>query len=627
MWSERQTVTPFNGAVQALLGSATAFPATLFSDEGERYLELIIGTETLSPRFHLTSVAFALHAETADIAKTAVTAEGLTGPNVKTINGLSGEIVFREGANVTITEAGSEITIGAVIANPSDTTGIFTISPGTAIAVDGENGPLTTISVAENGINDFHIADDAVTAGSLAEDAVQSSELADGTAVRSLNGLTEAVTLEGSSSVTITQDGQSLVFEAMGGNGTGSLQAIEAGPGIAVANGSGPTATVGVAPNSLGDDQIADDAITAASLAAEAVGAAELANNAVSEAKIAGDAVTAAKIASGAVGASEIASNAVGSSELQSNIALGPSGSLDIQNGSSQTVTQVGQNGAGGYIEVNQTGGGNFTAAELGVRADGNNGLGGRLLLNGNANWPAIDAFADGGSEGGRLVLREPNPSNPSEGFFAITLRGEESAGQILLLQNNAQFLNIGGPRQEIRSRGRMGLGMNQSEFDMANALGSTLFVRGNIDVTGIVTGPISAASIDHPLDPTNMILSQAGVVSPDMMTMQNGNVTLDGNGEAWVELPAWFESIARDFRYQLTCIGGFANVYIAEKVSNNRFKIAGGSPGLEVSWQISGVRDDPYARTNPITVESEKISSLKGKYLHPEAYGVAENE
>ncbi|MEJ5345960.1 MAG: hypothetical protein WHS83_13705, partial [Chloroflexus sp.] len=25
--------------------------------------------------------------------------------------------------------------------------------------------------------------------------------------------------------------------------------------------------------------------------------------------------------------------------------------------------------------------------------------------------------------------------------------------------------------------------------------------------------------------------------------------------GEAWVELPAWFEALNRDFRYQLTCI------------------------------------------------------------------------
>jgi hypothetical protein len=33
--------------------------------------------------------------------------------------------------------------------------------------------------------------------------------------------------------------------------------------------------------------------------------------------------------------------------------------------------------------------------------------------------------------------------------------------------------------------------------------------------------------------------------------------VTTDANGEAVVELPEWFEALNRDFRYQLTPIGG----------------------------------------------------------------------
>jgi hypothetical protein len=50
-----------------------------------------------------------------------------------------------------------------------------------------------------------------------------------------------------------------------------------------------------------------------------------------------------------------------------------------------------------------------------------------------------------------------------------------------------------------------------------------------------------------------------------------------------------------KDFRYQLTCIGGSALVYISEEIKNNRFAIAGGKQGLKVSWQVTGIRKDPY--------------------------------
>ena len=111
------------------------------------------------------------------------------------------------------------------------------------------------------------------------------------------------------------------------------------------------------------------------------------------------------------------------------------------------------------------------------------------------------------------------------------------------------------------------------------------------------------------------------------MMNIYNGNVVLNHQGEAWVELPEWFETLNKDFRYQLTCIGGFAQVYIAEKVSNNRFKIAGGQPNMEISWQVTGIRQDPWANDNRIPVEEYKTDKEIGYYLHPEAYGQPEEK
>jgi hypothetical protein len=86
--------------------------------------------------------------------------------------------------------------------------------------------------------------------------------------------------------------------------------------------------------------------------------------------------------------------------------------------------------------------------------------------------------------------------------------------------------------------------------------------------------------------------------------------------------MPAWFSALNRDFRYQLTSLGGFAPVYIAEKVEDNRFKIAGGSPGIEVSWQVTGIRHDPYANAHRTPVEQDKPAEERGKYLHPTEWG-----
>ena len=104
------------------------------------------------------------------------------------------------------------------------------------------------------------------------------------------------------------------------------------------------------------------------------------------------------------------------------------------------------------------------------------------------------------------------------------------------------------------------------------------------------------------------------------MMNVYNGNAQLDQNGEATIELPPWFETLNRDFRYQLTCIGGFAPVYIAGEIAGNRFRIAGGKAGLKVSWQVTGIRKDPYAENHRIQVELDKPPAEQGSCLHEDA-------
>jgi len=147
-------------------------------------------------------------------------------------------------------------------------------------------------------------------------------------------------------------------------------------------------------------------------------------------------------------------------------------------------------------------------------------------------------------------------------------------------------------------------------------------YFGGDVRVTGTFDNSKNNIIMDHPLDPENKYLKLSSVNSPEMKNVFDGVVTLNANGEATVELPEYFEALNENFRYQVTCIGGYAPVYIAEKIINNQFVIAGGQPGMEISWQVTGIRKDAFVQANPMEVEVDKPETEVGKYLAPEALG-----
>ena len=152
--------------------------------------------------------------------------------------------------------------------------------------------------------------------------------------------------------------------------------------------------------------------------------------------------------------------------------------------------------------------------------------------------------------------------------------------------------------------------------------------VDGNLTVTGSISAGVKDFKIDHPLDPANKYLVHASIESSDVMNLYNGNAVLGENGEAWVSFPEWFEALNRDFRYQLTAIGAPGpNLYVAEEIQANRFQIAGGKPGMKVSWQVTGIRQDPYLEAHRMKVEENKPQDERGFYLHPEVYGQPEKK
>ncbi len=147
-------------------------------------------------------------------------------------------------------------------------------------------------------------------------------------------------------------------------------------------------------------------------------------------------------------------------------------------------------------------------------------------------------------------------------------------------------------------------------------------YFNGNVEVTGTVSKGGGAFKIDHPLDPEHKYLYHSFVESPDMKNIYDGVITTDANGAAVVELPEWFEALNHDFRYQLTVIGGFAQAVVAEEIENNRFSIRTNLANVKVSWQVTGIRHDPFANAHRIPVEEQKSEEERGFYLHPEEWG-----
>ncbi len=232
----------------------------------------------------------------------------------------------------------------------------------------------------------------------------------------------------------------------------------------------------------------------------------------------------------------------------------------------------------------------------------------------------------DGGDFTGGAIV---NGSNTYAGIGGVGVRGTGGTGQ---------STDTGGSGGVFTGGTGFSLGGDGGDFYAGNggnfggfgiyAQGGTGGVgiagtfSGNVNVTGTLTASVKNFRIDDPLDPANKYLVHASVESSEMMNIYSGNVTTDELGLATVKLPDWFDVENTDFRYQLTTIGRDAHAWIAQEVGNGQFQIATNATRVKVSWQITAVRQDAYAKANPLIVEPEKPANEKGRYIHPELYG-----
>jgi hypothetical protein len=228
------------------------------------------------------------------------------------------------------------------------------------------------------------------------------------------------------------------------------------------------------------------------------------------------------------------------------------------------------------------------------------------------------------------IITNQAGVFGSCDGSKGIGVRGESRNGRGVYGEGLADFalLDVEARRRGVRSVefdpvGVWGFSDNGAGVRGASQIGFAGQFLGDVQVTGSISKAVSNFSIDHPLDPANKRLVHAAVESSDMKNIYDGTVTLNRKGEAEIRLPAWFGSLNKDFRYQLTAVGRAApDLHIAQEFRKNRFRVGGGRSGMKVCWQVTGIRKDRWARAHPLLVEPKKEGDQRGRFLHPDLVG-----
>jgi hypothetical protein len=332
------------------------------------------------------------------------------------------------------------------------------------------------------------------------------------------------------------------------------------------------------------------------------------------------------------------------------------------------SATFAGGSGSNSSLIVNNPGTGN------GVEVN---------LTNAASTSPAIDVTNAGIGSGVNIVLA--NASNGARGvnvqqtgvgpgvfatsaggtgawgitssISAAGVLGDNSSGEAVVGRNSgtAGVGSVVGRNDGIGGYGVRGFATKDDAIGVLGQHGISgglngFAVRGNVTTTngtGIgVYGSATGASqyalygngrfaasgtksflIDHPRDPANKMLAHYCTEGNQPLNAYSGNATTDGTSSVWVSLPEYVEDINRDFRYQLTVIGDFAQAIIGSEVKNGKFQIKTSKPNVKVSWRVEGVRNDNFVQEMGAPDEIQKPANWKGKYLNPEYFNVREDK
>jgi hypothetical protein len=526
------------------------------------------------------------------------------------------------------------------------------------LAGGGTSGSVS-VGIAPGGVGSAQLAAGSVTTEKIGDGAVTGSKIASGQVLRTVNGLADAVTLAAGSGIALTANGNTLTIDAPGaltgvahdstlaGTGTSASPLSVAAPLVlsASTDGTGSTlrvANTGAGPALNGTSASGNGVVGAASTVASS---GVLGTNVTKGAGVTGISSTGGGIGVQGSGTTGVSGNGSGSNGVG---VLGTGTSVGLRGvGISENFGTPGDGVVGiGNVGVRGTGQGSFiSSSTVGVVGTGTTGV------VGTGSASAVSAFGgvgvsgtgSGGISGGGIGVSGTGTPGISfgsgigvqgvgNGTGGIGVSGSSdsstgvrgtSTGPTGVGVNGTGFIGVqGNTNGTSGSQGIRGDNNGSNTTGFAGFFNGRVQVAGNLVVTGVLSKGGGSFKIDHPQDPAHKYLSHSFVESPDMMNIYNGNATTDARGEAVIPLPKYFTALNRDYRYQLTCIGTFAQAIVQSEVKDNQFAIKTDKPNVKVSWQVTGIRQDAWANAHRIPNEQAKTASEDGRYLYPELYG-----